>query len=144
MKTKLIVNAREGVNNLKLGMPRKEVHVELGLPSKSFLKFSDDKNMSEKYNAIGVILYYDKNDRLKAIEAWDEAKLFFKNFDLFQMNHAEALAFFKELDPQLKILSDGFISNKLGLNTWYEDEVSNESKFTSVTIFKDENWNERP
>ena len=136
MKQKLIIHPREGINAVRLGMSRKEIHSEFGMPDDSFLKFPDDQNESEEYKKLALFVYYDQNDRAKSIEAWDEALLFYNDIDLFNLKYKSAVRVFKELDPALEVSSDSLISRKLGIHFWYEDEIADDSRPSSVTVFK--------
>jgi len=136
MKIKLTINPNQGINNIEFGMDRKKVHSIIGLPSDSFYKSASDPNMSEEYKDLKLFIYYDKKDRVGAIEAWDEALIVYNELDLFQTKHKDLFQYFKKKDPDTKVLSDTLISYLTGIIIWYENDVTDKSLCTSVTAFR--------
>ena len=72
----------ESVGLLKFGMSMEEARKAVNLPYKSFQKSNDVYSPADAFDDSAMIVFYDKNDNVEAIECYPEIQLKLKEVEL--------------------------------------------------------------
>jgi hypothetical protein len=72
----------EGLGDLRFGMSRADVRALLGPEFRSFKKTPLAKTLTDAYTQLGLHLYYDDQDRLEFIEAFQPCIPIFRGIEL--------------------------------------------------------------
>jgi hypothetical protein len=91
----------------------------------------------------GVFAYYDRHDRLEAIEFAAPAQPKLDGNSLTDMSMEAALLFLKSLDPNVSVREDGtsLHSSQLGIGVWCPTADEGESMVDSVLVAGDGYFN---
>ena len=110
----MIIKSYKGVGNLKFNMPREDVRKYLG-KFKSFLKTPFSKRETDYFENHDLLVYYKEGYLTEAFEFGDNAEVLFNDNDLFANSFEKNINYFTEIDPNIEIEGDSFISPKYGL-----------------------------
>ena len=72
----------ESVGLLKFGMTMDEARKAVNLPYKSFQKSNDSYSPADAFDDSSVIVFYDKNDKVEAIECYGEIQVKLNDIEL--------------------------------------------------------------
>lgn len=122
------------VGLIPFGIDRNELHKLIGMPSFTFKKMKTQ--LSDRYDDLALIVYYNNKDRVNAIEAWPDCNICFEEVKLFGQPYVSLLDFFKKFDQNLKVEKDGFTSLETGISFWYDGPIEDSTLCSSVFIFE--------
>src|SRR6266480_1366133 len=79
---KLEIRPFEGLGDLRFGMSRRDVRTLLGQEFRSFKKTPLADSLTDAYTQFGLHLYYDGQDRLELVEAFQPCVPIFRGVEL--------------------------------------------------------------
>ncbi len=101
-----------------------------------FQKSEDDPNTTDAYDKLGLHLFYDKKNKLEAMEAFKPAKLSFNGQNLLGQTYSDVFKKLKKIDPNcVDNRESGFESLKLGIAS-YNSVFTRKCKIESIIIFR--------
>ena len=132
---KMIIVPYMSVGKIYFGMTRSEVQLLLGKPDRAFFKTKDSKTLTEMFLNLSCFVYYNVDDKVEAIEAWNSCNIIIDKINLFREPYNSLVQKISKLDPEVKMNTDGFTSLKKGFSIWIEDEIKDDSLCSSIIIF---------
>jgi hypothetical protein len=125
----------DGVGALRLGISREEVHKVAGLPSDSFLKAG--VSLTDQYDSLGILVYYDSEEKVEAIELFSPAKPTLHSREVLGRPIREIIEWWKSLDPNLAADEAGLTSRTLGIGAYAPGAArDSDDPVQGVIIFK--------
>lgn len=114
----------EKVGNITFQMKRNAVRKLFG-EFKEFKKTKSSKSPTDDFKFCHV--YYDKDDKVNAVEFFEESELVYEEKNLFSMSYNELLKFFKENKLDYKEDDSGVTIECLGVSAYAPDKRRIES-----------------
>ena len=117
-KIKLTIKPMEGVNEIKFGMTRDEIHSLWG-ETEGFYK-GDQDILTDDYRFCHI--YYDSNDLFEAIDiAAEYVDVYYEN-TILSSKYSDILRFFENIYDDIEEHGDGFISKKGSIGVYIEND----------------------
>lgn len=131
------INPYESLENISLGLNRKEIREFLKESHIEFYRNKFSKTPVDFYEALGLFINYDENFSCEAIEIVQPANPILFSVQLLKKSYALIEEQIAEWDNELEITNTGFTSYKFGVGVYApnKDESPNEAA-ESVIIFK--------
>jgi hypothetical protein len=120
----------EGLGSLRFGMTRAEVRSLLGKQFKSFHKGRLASTLTDAYSELGLHLEYDKDDRLRCIEAIASCPVSFNGVALLKRHLDEVLRDCASLGSVPRV-DDGYFFDGAGFALYVLEDV-----VKAVTIYR--------
>jgi len=119
-----------GSDPIKLGALRDEARKTLGA-YKEFRKTKFSKNTTDDFSFCHI--YYDDQDKVKAIEFFDSTEFLFMERNMFSFQFMELKSFLKSKSIDFQEDNSGLKSEAIGLSVYSPDKV----KIETILIFKE-------
>lgn len=94
------------LGNIRLGMSRIAARQQLGPDFQSFQKTPDTTILTDAYNQLGLHLYYDADDEVEYIEAFEGANLRFQGIELLGRELTDLISEFSAIG--FRLLQDDY------------------------------------
>ena len=108
-----------GAGQIKLSSLRNEVRALLGT-HKEFKKTKFSKNTTDNFSFCHV--FYDDQDKVEAVEFFNETEFLFKDKNLFSFSFAELKSFLESNSVNFEGEASGLRSDAIGLSVYSPDE----------------------
>ncbi len=120
-----------GVNSIRFGMTKEEIHSELGNPETTFMRNSyDNTGETEEYKDFFVC--YDEDERCEAIEFFELADIILNGKAIFTGTYDEICGLFDDIEED----NTGFTEYKYGIGVYAPDKDETVCYPESVIVFK--------
>ena len=129
MLKEFIIKNKNQVGDIKMGMSREDTRKCFG-NYKEFKKNKFSKNTSDKFNSFTI--FYDENDKLEAVEFYNDSKLIFNSVNLFEQSYDKLKNILSKEDNQLNIDGNYTTSYKLNISL-----SSADNNIESILFFRD-------
>jgi hypothetical protein len=117
----------EKVGDISLQLERESIRKLLG----EFKEFKKSKSSEKKADNFGFChIYYDKDNRIEAVEFFEGTDLVYNGKNLFSLSYNELLKFAKEND--YKEDDSGIFIEKLGIAAYVPDK----NKVESILVYR--------
>ncbi|MBU3178385.1 hypothetical protein KPL47_18840 [Clostridium estertheticum] len=124
----------KSIGMVNFGMLREEVRQKLG-EYYEFKKTEFSKNTTDDFRFVHA--YYDENNRLEAVECFEEAKIIFDNVDMMALNTKQLKAFLGNESIEYIIDESGLQADSVGISAYIPDIMNNkEAKVETLLLFK--------
>lgn len=139
---KYIIESYRSVGDLELSDSKSKIRLKYPIFEEVDKDISEGSNeTSDMYNDFFV--YYDENEKIKAIEFFGEVKVLFDNQELLHVPYEIVRNFILEKDPNVILDSSGLTSIKLGLGIYCSDAYAIEKGYTKED-YEEEGFESRP
>jgi hypothetical protein len=132
--------SRKGVNDITFGMLRSDVRKWIGAPVEVF-KRTETSFPADIY-ASSVFFYYDKDDRLEAVEFADGIELRVNGHLVSGLAFQELRALILTWDPTALDEVDEVRSDALGIATNQGDKIEEGVTYEALIAYRDGYWAE--
>jgi hypothetical protein len=112
----------EKVGDLLFGAKREEVRKLLGPDFETFRKAQWSTNTTDDYSALGLHLYYNKQDELEFVEMFPPAIPKFKEINLLQGTIEEVVKILQTFDANPETDGASYVFYKIGISLYSESE----------------------
>jgi len=127
----------KGIGNISLNSSRDQVNKSLKTKATVFKKTKNSENTTDAFDDIGVHVYYDKNNKVKAIEAFSESRVILDKKYIFKTPAKDVYQKIKKIDPDAKDDDQTTLtSKKLGLSIFSSNGFASENNIDSVLVFR--------
>jgi hypothetical protein len=113
----MTIHPHKGVDSIAFGMSRFEVARVVGDVPHRARRNNFDVSEYDFFEKLGVIVYYDEEDKVDAVEFTRDARVAYDGYELFAHPAHEARAWARVRDTALRV-NDGFVSSALGLSMY--------------------------
>ncbi len=116
MRTKWILNPCESVNGIKFGCDKNEIRKQFGYNYTEFKKTKYSISTTDDYGYFHV--FYDKDNRMEAIEIFEEIELYIGENKIFPASYKEV----KAVIDDVTIDDNELTSIKFSIGATIEDD----------------------
>lgn len=112
----LTIQPNEGVGTIRFGMLRRDVHALLGVPDRQ--KKRDSPVPADFYNEHGLIVEYDPEEVVEAVEIKPPADPSFMSRALIGVPFEDLAEWFRSIDPRIQFDGAGLTSFRFGIGLY--------------------------
>ena len=132
-----------GIGHLKFGMTMQEARTAVGLSYKSFQKSSDSYSPADAFDDSAMIVFYDKNDKVDAIEIYPEIDLTHNGTTILGNDLKEVEDYFDSISNDKKADDLGHDYRSLGISFAGSGDGNPEAQNVGyVFIYQNGYWDE--
>ena len=120
-----------GVNTIRFGMTKEEIHSELGKPETTFMRDASD-NTGETDEYKDFFVSYDEEGRCEAIEFFELADVILNEKAVFTGTYDEICGLFDDIEED----DTGFTEYKYGIEVYAPNKDEDVCCSEAVIVFK--------
>lgn len=146
----LVITPYKSMGPIRLGMSRDEIHREIGAEYEELYSFDKPAFKGdttapgkEHFEDMGIFVDFCRPDMCVAVEVCRPANPMFRGGRLLYTPYGELLSWFKDIDPDVHVESDGLRSRKFGIGLWLLEGHDTLDDFPESAIVFEEGYYEK-
>ena len=132
----------ESVGPVKFGMTMTEARQAVNMPFKAFQKNMDKYSPADAFDDSAMIIFYDKNDTVEAIEIYEEMQLRLNEVEMMGKPMNETVKWLKTISNKVKKTDTCYDIRSLGIMISGSDGSPRAKKVGYVFMYRKGYWDE--